>query len=423
MAVLIVVCALLAVWVYGKEDKNSTVPDLPSPPPALEIRIEHWVARLPPGPARLPDVPMDLSRVIRRATEFLEDERLDKEKCVPARKLQLGWKRCIGNYLVAATNRHGDIKMIEVYGGKSTHPPGYRVTCERERACDGGVNPPFSITSPPDWSAVAVRTAVFGSGPDGTDAAVYVPYSSRLNTPRLRLAGLEYLRDIVLGAFYVLRSNDVMSQFIPDHRITDFGTPDHIISLILTEQMWSDTSFAQGSELDRLEMLNRALATLGLNRGGSYRYSKSRAGATGIGQIVRRPYQAIREQYPAAQLPKDDVEGRGDHHIAVKAMIAHTDAEWWAIEQEESHLALLLKNDWQRRLVLAAGYNANIATVDRAIHKCGETWRETTCTILPTETRLYLVKYEWIYRMLFDPAFRSRIEAEVWPAFFKQATD
>lgn len=376
------------------------------------IQIDSHVAFVPPGPKRLEDVPQNIEELIRQGAVRLESARLDKERCVPSKAGQIGWKRCLGDYVISAVDRSGKIELIEVYGSISVSPPGFSVTCERDGACDGGVNPPFIITSPPGWTAVAIRTAVYGEGPDGIGGAVYVPYSTRLNTPELRQTGLEYLRDAVLAAYYELRAKEVRSQFIAGSYVTDFGTPDHIVSLILTEQMWSDIEFVQGAHTQRLDMLDRALVTIGLNRWRSFQYTKSRADARGIGQIVGKPYRAIRDQYPRAELPEDHVQGRVDHHSAIKAMICHADAEWWALKQG-SHREFLLENDWDRRIVLAAGYNANIATVVGAINACGQGWRAETCSALPTETRLYLVKYEWISKMLFDKGFRADVVSNI----------
>ncbi|MBI4256495.1 hypothetical protein HY626_00380 [Candidatus Uhrbacteria bacterium] len=417
LVTLIVVLLIAVVRSCGQEGQPSA-PQIPPPPPAVPVQIDGHTAFVPPGPQRLPDVPQKLVDAIRRGTQSVSKLRLDKDKCVPQKKIQLGWRRCLGDYLVAAVDETGKLQIVDVYGGVSTSPVGFSVTCERENACNGGVNPPFVITAPPGWTAVAIRTAVFGDGEDGIEAAVYVPYSSRLNDPELRQAGLEYLHDAVLAAYYELRAKDVRSQFFPDKYVTDFGTPDHVITLILTEQMWSDTGFANGTDLDRLAMVDRALVTLGVNRWKSYQYTASWAGARGIGQIVGKPYKAIREQYPRVDLPADDIWGRTDHHSAIKTMIAHTDAEFWAIKQE-GHRTHLLENAASRRLVLAAGYNANIATVIKAIAACGESWRHEICTQLPNETRLYLVKYEWIYGVLFDPVQRAMVEANVWPTLYQ----
>ncbi|TAL51197.1 hypothetical protein EPN81_00625 [Patescibacteria group bacterium] len=418
IATAILFLLAMAVRSCGK-DEQSSVLSIPPPPKAVEIKIDGYTAMVPPGPGRLPDVPEKLMDAVRRGIKLVSDKRLDKEKCVP-KGSRTGWKACLGDYIVVAVDKTDKIQVVDVYGGISTSPPGFTVTCEREGACDSGVNPPFVISAPPGWTAVAIRTAVFGSGEDGIDPAVYVPYSSRLNDPELRQAGIEYLRDAVLAAYYELRAKDVRSRYIPDKYVTDFGTPDHIIALILTEQMLSDKLFAEGSDLDRLNMLDRALVTLGLNRWKSYKYTASRADARGIGQIVGKPYKAIHDLYPHADLPQDDIEGRTDHHSAIKTMIAHTDAEWWAIK-EETHRLHLLNNETSRRIVMAAGYNASIGTVIAAIAQCGnDAWRLEACTKLPGETRRYLVKYEWIYNVIFDPAFRAKIEESVWPTLYER---
>ncbi|MBI4435169.1 hypothetical protein HY630_00710 [Candidatus Uhrbacteria bacterium] len=418
LAAILITALVAGVRSCGKEDEPPA-PQIPSPPMAVPVQIDGHTAYVPPGPARLPDVPEKLVEAVRQGTEMVTGLRMDKKKCVPEKPLQVGWKRCVGDYLVAAVNKDGKLQVVDVYGGKSTAPAGFTVTCEREGACDGGVNPPFIISAPPGWTAVAVRTAVHGTGPDGTDGVTYVPYSTRLNSPELRQSGLEYLHDAVLAAHYELRAKDVRSQRIPGRFVTDFGTPDHIVSLILTEQMLSDVAFEAGSELERLLMLDRALVTLGLNRWRSYGYALSRTGARGIGQIMPKTYRDLAKLYPRASLPDDITEGRIDHHAALKVMIVHTDDEWWAIK-DETHRLHLLENTASQRLVLAAGYNANIATVVGAIQACGETWREESCTQLPQETRLYLVKYEWIHGVLFDPAFRAKVETGVWPTLYAQ---
>ncbi|MBI4437356.1 hypothetical protein HY631_00165 [Candidatus Uhrbacteria bacterium] len=430
MCILALVLRSITAWV----ETSTPVDPFASPPALTLVPVDGFLVRVPPGAVRLPDVPTDLPDLIRQSVSRVSAERLDKDKCVPENDTQIGWQKCLGDYLLAAVDEQGKIELVEVYGGKPSRA-GFTVACEREGGCDRGVNPPFTISSPPGWTVVALRTAVLQEdGPDGIGGAVYVPFSSRLDDPDLRMQGLEYLRDAVLAAYYELRAKDVVSRHIPGRYVTDFGTPDHVIALILTEQMYSDTWFASGSDLERLEMFNRALVTLGLNRWKSYQYTKSGAGARGIGQIVGGPYQAIREQYPRADLPADSIVGRTDHHTSVKAMICHADAEWWTFagDDERAHRAFLLQNDEARRLVLAAGYNANVATVHRVIHACKERWREDdcaatcitdpeTCVKLPEQTRLYLLKYEWIYRVLFDEAFRAGVEKSVWATLADRA--
>src|SRR3989339_244710 len=377
-----------------------------APLPIAQIQIGDYTALVPPGPNTLMDVPQNLTEKIREGLQNVSSVRLDKDKCIPSSILRTGWKRCLGNYILAATNAKGKIKLIEVYGGNASGS-GFKVACERERACESGINPPFLISAPAGWTVVALRTVAYDkSSEDGVKAVVYIPYSSRLNTPELRQAGLEYLKEAILGAWYELRAKDIKSKYIDGKVVTDFGTPDHLSVLILTEQILSDIGFVNGSDAQRIEMLDRALVTLGLNRWKSYEYTLSPAGARGIGQGMERTYTSIRGKYVLADLPEDHIEGRVDHHTAIKMMICHTDAEWWAIKNRPA----LLRNKWKRRLVFAAGYNASIDRVNKALESCGNNWRESSCTKLPGETRRYLIKYEWIYKTLFDPAFRDRLQ-------------
>ncbi len=389
--------------------KDQTSETIHMPPPIVQVDIGEYTALVPPGPDALPDVPKNLTEKIREGLNKVSAARLDKDKCVPSSVLRTGWKRCLGNYILAATNLKGQMKLIEVYGGKASDS-GFQVACERDGACESGINPPFLISTPTGWTVVALRTVVYDkSSEDGVKAIIYLPYSSRLNTPELRQAGLEYLSEAILGAWYELRAKDIGSHYIDGKFVTDFGTPDHLAVLILTEQILSDISFVEGSDLERIELLDRALVTLGLNRWKSYQYTLSPAGALGIGQGMETSYIRVRGKYLRADLPEDPVEGRIDHHTAIKMMICHTDAEWWAIDKRDS----LLRNKWKRKLVFAAGYNASIATVDKALESCGDDWRESSCTKLPGETRRYLVKYEWIYKTLFDLSFRSRLQAGI----------
>ncbi len=434
LATFALLCTVVVVRSCGGDESlQASAPTLPPPPPAVAIQIDGFTAFVPPGPERLPDVPENLVDAVRRGTELVSSQRLDKAKCIPEKVVQPGWKRCIGDYLVAAVNEADELQVVEVYGGVSTAPVGFSVACEREDACDGSVNPPFVISAPPGWTAVAVRTVVNGKGPDGVDGVTYVPYSTRLNTPELRQAGLEYLHDAMLAAFYELRAKDVPSQ-LPGYRVTDFGTVDNAITLTLTEQMLSDVAFEQGTDLERLEMLDRALVTYGLNRAESFAYTLSESGARGALQHMPGSYTSLDALYPAADLPDDHKEGSIDHHTAIKASMLHTDNEWWAFagEGEDAHRAFLLAHPYERNLVFAAGYNANIKTrVDRVIHECAQRWREKgcgkgcgvkdeECIELPEQSRLYLVKYEWIYGVLFDQAFRAKVEEDVWPTIYER---
>ncbi|HEX7956051.1 MAG TPA: hypothetical protein VF508_03860, partial [Pyrinomonadaceae bacterium] len=72
-----------------------------------------------------------------------------------------------------------------------------------------------------------------------------------------------------------------------------------------------------------------------LNAGDTYRYSVSSAGAGGMVQMIPPTYQAIREQYPAAELKPDFVEGMRDHANATQAMLIYLQDTWDYLRKQE----------------------------------------------------------------------------------------
>ena len=116
------------------------LPLVPLAPPAYaEVMIGDDMSWVPPGPPRLSDVPENLLEFIERGKRKMEAARFKKMSCVPEKKPDLTWKRCLGNdYLLAAVSPEGKLEKIDVYGGVATSPAGFTVRCEREGAGEGG---------------------------------------------------------------------------------------------------------------------------------------------------------------------------------------------------------------------------------------------------------------------------------------------
>jgi NDP-sugar pyrophosphorylase family protein len=95
---------------------------------------------------------------------------------------------------------------------------------------------------------------------------------------------------------------------------------------------------------------------------------------------------------------------------AVKAMILHTDEELRVFKRNEEYFDFLLNHPEDMRIVLAAGYNANVSKIYHIIQECGSSWRDISCGRMFSETRVYLLKYDWIYGLLFNK--ESRIATE-----------
>ena len=399
--------------------------------PSLTAAVVPAKATLPPGPSAGANQLVDLRKAIKTGTDRLEQRPMDPDKCyadpitvirkvrvckavskrrgkpAPAPKCHIekqrqtqaviGMRRCVGDYLLAVVAPNGKVAFVEAYEKRDSFPSGYKVEVE-DGAKRRGVNVPFRVIAPPDRTVIGLKTAVFTKG-GGAEEAVYVPYSTALDTPLIREAGLRYLEHIAKTALGELRGQKVRSKFHEGKLVADTVEVQHLVTLVLTEQMKDASLFVRGSDAERLAMINRTLTILGGNLEDSYGYTKSRVGAAGIAQLMAGTYNRLRAQYPKANLPRDQ-DARLDHGVAMNAMVLHADSEWWAVKDMD-YKAFLLANHGARRLMLAAGYNASAGTVMKAIKACGQHWRETLCAQLPKETRWYLVKYETIWEMLY----------------------
>jgi hypothetical protein len=139
----------------------------------------------------------------------------------------------------------------------------------------------------------------------------------------------------------------------------------------------------------RPELLDEIAALYALNAGDTYRYSVSSAGAGGMVQMIPPTYKAIREQYPAAALRPDFVEGMRDHDNALRAMLLYMQDTWdYLARQDEVRSALSTGIATQADL-LAAGYNSNPRKLPGYIERGGASWR----TLIPEETKMYLRIY------------------------------
>lgn len=139
----------------------------------------------------------------------------------------------------------------------------------------------------------------------------------------------------------------------------------------------------------RPSLLDEIAALYALNAGDTYRYSVSSAGAGGMVQMIPPTYKAIREQYPAAALRADFVEGMRDHPNALRAMLVYMQDTWdYLARQEQVALALSTGRATQADL-LAAGYNSNPRKLSGYLERGGDGWR----TLIPVETQMYLQIY------------------------------
>src|SRR5215218_6830247 len=126
-----------------------------------------------------------------------------------------------------------------------------------------------------------------------------------------------------------------------------------------------------------------------LNAGDTYRYSVSSAGAGGMVQMIPPTYEAIREQYPAAGLKPDFVEGMRDHANATQAMLLYMQDTWDYLKKQDEVAAALEGGLATQEELLAAGYNSNPMRLPKYLARGGSAWR----ALIPEETKMYLRIY------------------------------
>ena len=88
-------------------------------------------------------------------------------------------------------------------------------------------------------------------------------------------------------------------------------------NIFLTEQ--TDPKMMLLSNDGGLELAERVLIRLGTNGEKAFRYTVSKTGASGLGQIMPGTYNSIVKQYPSAQLIQNIDIGRVDIKNAIKA--------------------------------------------------------------------------------------------------------
>lgn len=362
---------------------------------------------VPPGPEAKSHVPSNLQAAISEGLKRLNKEDFDHSKCGGQGE---GLKRCVGDFVLIAVDKSGKQTLVHVYQGKRSEPRDYTVTLEPGWTSKRiGINVPFAITHPPDKTVVALLTAVTVDGE--TRKMTYAPYSSDLDTPEMRTAGLRYLESLYDQEAKVLDDQGVKSLYTGGPA-TKSSDKTHIASLVLTEKVYDDHRFVNGDEKTRLTMVNRTLVLLAANGARAYPLSKSRVGAVGIAQIMPTTYANLASSYPKANLPQDSLEGRTQHETAIRAMILHADNQWWAIQGNKPYVGWLNDHPTEKSYVFAAGYNASMATVRDAIYDCKDKWLDESCKQFPSETRRYITKYRWIRELLTDSPFRQGVASK-----------
>src|SRR3989344_873299 len=147
----------------------------------------------------------------------------------------------------------------------------------------------------------------------------YAPYSPALKDKTLILIGEQFLNDHVAVVFMELAAAKVMSKAFPGRLVTETMTQTFVKNIFLTEQtdpgLMKDSKDIDGGR----EQVERVFVRLGANGEKAFRYTVSKTGASGLGQIMPKTYASIFKGYSTAQLIRNVDIGRVDVKNGIKA--------------------------------------------------------------------------------------------------------
>ncbi len=228
-----------------------------------------------------------------------------------------------------------------------------------KRLTKNGVNSRFVVLEPVDGFVLALKKNVRGR------AAIYTPWSPELNTQELRSAGYGYLNAMADRAHARLAAR-VRSRVLPRKSVVEVVPRDIILTLIFVEHVDGSLMGAGESVVPHAQ---KTLVTFGANGPDSFRYSRSRAGARGIGQIMPATYTSTRRAYPEARLLPSFLAGTTDHENSVMAMYCLLDSVIASLTPWQRQRLLAPNNTLNLGLYLAAAYNAGNLNAQRMFNR------------------------------------------------------
>lgn len=204
------------------------------------------------------------------------------------------------------------------------------------------------------------------------EMAYYTPAHRALQPFEFAKAGQEYIEQTIEKAALSLKKSGIqVSEKIRE-----------LAKLLCIVEHIDHTRFRN----EESESLFREVQTLyALNKGETYRYSVSSAGAGGMVQMIRSTYKEIRNAFPDISLIQDFEAGMINHQNAARAMLLYLK------RYNEFFLDKQIVNDAidtglaTEEELMAAGYNSNPVNVPKKL-AYGKGWKY----YLPKETQVYL---------------------------------
>ena len=269
-----------------------------------------------------------------------------------------------------------------------------------------GVNTAVTVTDPATGKSLFPLMVRYPIERDGAvETAFYVSAHPALMSPELAASGETYVTTMLDRAAADLAAQGVV-------------IPRDVVNVAAHLVVVEHTDHKRFLNESRPDISREVLALYALNRGDTYRYSVSSAGAGGMIQMIPKTYQAIREHHPNVNLDADFVSGMQNHENALKAMLLYINDTWNFLQSQDEVQQALASGSATKTELLAAGYNSNPYKLPSYLSNGGDGWR----SLIPAETQMYLAIYQSVDSTVdFQSGDTSAVVATTTVPFFAPA--
>jgi len=241
-----------------------------------------------------------------------------------------------------------------------------------------GVNTSVTVSDAASGNTLFPLTVRYPIERDGNvETAYYVSAHLALISDELAAAGRTYVTTMLDQAAQDLAANGVV-------------IPQDVVAVAAHLVIVEHTDHRRFLNENRADISTEVLSLYALNRGDTYRFSVSSAGAGGMIQMIPKTYNAIREHHPNVTLDADFVSGMQNHENALKAMLLYINDTWKFLQGQDEVQQALQSGSATKTELLAAGYNSNPYKLPSYLSNGGNGWR----SLIPEETQMYLAIYQ-----------------------------
>lgn len=242
-----------------------------------------------------------------------------------------------------------------------------------------GVNSNFQVNKPEGGKVIALKYLITPTESGSKSKienelyeAVYVPYSTYLDTPEVAAYGEKYLSDIIDQVAKELST--YASSVDSSKTIIEVIKPSLVRALVYAEHM---DGYELAATPDPRNIISRINTLFAGNEGDTYRYSVSSAAARGISQFIPSTYEALVKRHVGANLIPDFEAGMSDHKNSIKATYLLLDDYIQAVKARTPQEFI----EGQAFDFGVASYNGGVARVARALKAFGQSWNQDPTSI------------------------------------------